>query len=173
MITTPADILGILFNDLADWCKLNRGVCILANGPANLYELLAAPASGWRLIIHWEGDTTANENVRSAAVVRNHLRFLLDGDLGPTAIPNVALVRQSASRMPFLSILAAVRARIISYRFPWLGPQNDRLIYLSCDDKVEIAGGAFFAAYNMLFDLYSNTQTAPETVILTPPAPSA
>lgn len=169
MITTPADILGALFDDLNEWTKANKGQCAISAGPDHLFQLLQDPPTGWRLILHWEGDENVNERVRGGNVVTNRFRFIVDGNLGPTAIPNIALVRWTAARTPLLDILSRVRARILSYRFAWLDAQNNRFIYTGSDDKVPLPDGLFLAAYNLSFALNSTIVLPDEEIIVTIP----
>lgn len=150
---TPADIVRAIFADLSDWCGQYKGVCGLTQNPYDLFEILKVSPSGWRITIHWEGDEPASESVRRGGVQRHRLRFILDGDLGPTAIPKIALIRETASRTPFLELLEHTRVHLRSYRFPWLSPPNDRMYDLGADDKVPLPDGMFLAAYNVSFGL--------------------
>ncbi len=164
MITSPADLLGMVFDDLTTWAKPRRGVVSLTQNPYDLLEMLGQRPSGWRLTLHWEGDEPADPRLRDVVVVDNRFRFVLDGDLGPTATPKLALIRETAARTPFLAVAAAVRKRVLSYRFPWLAEPNNRLRYDGTDDQIPLPGGGFLAAYNLRFRLYSKIETAEQTV---------
>lgn len=164
MITTPADILGVVYADLAEWAKSNRGQCVISSGPEDLFRLLQETPSAWRIILHWQGDENVNDRVRHGNVVKNSYRVIVDGNLGPSAIPNIALIRPVAARTPLLELLSAVRTRMLAYEFPWLDAQNNAFVYQSSDDKVPLPDGLFVAAYNLLFTLNSKI-AMPDQVI--------
>jgi hypothetical protein len=104
--------------------------------------------------MHWEGDDNPADNVRAGSVVENNLSIIIDGDLGMSINPDIELIRDSSSRTAFLGLLAALRARMLAYRFPWLSVPNNRLRYEGTDNRVEVPTGNL-AAYNMRFALYS------------------
>ena len=155
MSTTPADIIGLVYTDLAAWTAQNGGTASLTKHPYDLMEQLAHTPSGWRLILHWAGDKPASENVRDCNVVDNTFRVILTGDLGPTVIPSIALIRATAARTPFLAILDAVFQHVMAYRFVGLNPPNNRFWYRGADDNVPLPDGLALAAYNLCFLLRS------------------
>jgi len=155
MSTTPADIIGLVYTDLAAWAAQNGGTVSLTKNPYDLMELLAESPSGWRLILHWAGDKPASENVRDCNVVENTMRFIIHGNLGPTAIPKIALIRATAARSPLLALLDAVFQRVMAYRFVGLNPPNNRFWYRGADDNVPLPDGLALAAYNLSFMLRS------------------
>ncbi len=164
----PSDILRAIYTDLSSWCSQYKGVCGLTQNPYDLFEILKSSPSGWRLTIHWEGDAPASELVRRGGVLRHRFRFVLDGDLGPTAVPRIALIRETAARTPFLELLEQVRIHVRGYRFPWLTPPNDRMQDLGADDKVPLPDGLFLAAYNVSFDLFAPCAMPPAEILLRP-----
>lgn len=172
MNTTPAELLGLLYDDLQAWAEGNGGVCALSQSPSALLELLLERTSGWRLIVHWEGDEPADARVRSGPVLRNRFRLIVDGQLGPTATPRLTLVRERAGRAAFLAVVDAVRQRAMSYRFPWLAEPNNRLYYDGTDEKIPLGGDAYLAAYNLSFHLFSTMELPSETVDLSPREPA-
>ena len=155
MSTTPADILNLVFTDLNTWAGENGGVCRLTQNPFDLLEMMAEQPGGWRLIILWEGDDPSDPSVRGSSVVDNNFRFIVDGDLGPTMIPKVALIRETAARTPFLELLDAVRFRVMCYRFTGLSEPNNHFWYRGTDDNVPLPDGMLLAAYNLRFVLRS------------------
>jgi len=154
---TPAELVEMIYDDLSAWCAANKGVCSLTQNPYDLVEMMAAGRpSGWRLTIHWEGDEPASDRVRAGTVAKNHLRLILDGDLGPTVTPKIALIKATAARSSaFLALVDAVRQRAMAYKFSWLAEPNNRLWYKACDDNVPLPDGSALAAYNLRFDFYS------------------
>ena len=164
---SPAQILEAVYTDLDVWAKAHGGVCALSQ---NFYDLSAAlqhAPTGWRVTIHWEGDTPADESVRAGAVVKNNLLFVMDGDLGPTAVGRLGLVRPAAGgRLAFLDIVQSVRERVMAYQFGWLREPLNRFWYLGADDKTALPGDLFAAAYNLRFMVYSQMPMPTETVAL-------
>lgn len=170
--TTPAAIVRSIFEDLLTFAEQKGGVAAIARNPQNLVELLAEPPVAWRIILHWAGDVNADPDVRGGAVVDNKLYFILDGDLGMGADPSQDLVKDEGDTA-FLTILSAVRSRALSYRFPALGPQNNRLRYAGADDNVTLPEGYHLAAYNLQFHLFTVMEATSDIITLTPPAPAA
>jgi len=164
MTSTPADIVNMIFSDLEAWAKPQRGTVALTNSPYDLMGMFAEQPSGWRLTVYWEGDAPADPRVRDVVVVDNRFRIILDGNLGPTAIPKIALIRQTAARTPFLDLVSKVRARVMSYKFPWLSEPNNRCRYRGSDERVPLADGFAIAAYNLSFTLFSKIEQ-PETTV--------
>lgn len=168
MTTNPSDIVNMIYTDLVSWAATKRGVVALTNSPYDLLEMLAQRPNGWRLTIHWEGDLPAgNTSARDVRVVDNRIRFILDGDLGPTFVPKIALIRPTAARTPFLELVGAIRARVMAYRFDWLAEPNNRLRYTGTDDKVQLPDGFALAAYNLSFNLFSEIDNSATIINLT------
>ena len=165
--TTPATILALVYADLQPWAASLKGVVGLTQNPYDLFEILKNSPAGWRLTLHWEGRDPADERVRNSPVTLNHFRFVLDGDLGPTITPKIALFRSTPSRTPFLDLLDAVRLRVMAYKFPWLREPNNHFWWRGEDDQVPLPDGLFLAAYNLRFDLYSEMAMPTEDVELT------
>lgn len=162
--TNPAQVLGLIYDDLADWVTDNGGELHLTRSPFDLVELLADEPGSWRLTLHWEGDEPADPRVRDGAVVNNRIRVVVDGQLGMTATPMIALIKDTASRSSFLAVLDLVRQRLMAYRFPWLAEPNNRLRYRGTDDKLPLPDGMFVAAYNQTYEIFS-TMVIPTTAI--------
>lgn len=155
MSTTPAELIELVYDDMLTWAAANKGEVSLVQNPYELLEMLAHPPSGWRVCIHWEGDGPPDERVRNGSVALNRFRFIVDGALGPTMVPRIALIKSTASRTPFLTLVDAVRQRVMAYKFPWLTAPNDRFWWKGTDDKVPLPDGLWLAAYNCLFELHS------------------
>ena len=162
--TNPAQLVGLIYDDLAAWVLANGGEIHLTRSPFDLVELLADEPGSWRLTLHWEGDAPADDRVRECAVLRNRFRIVVDGNLGMTATPLIALIKATASRSPFLAVLDLVRQRVMAYRFAWLREPNNRPWYKGTDDKLPMPDGVFVAAYNQSYELLS-TMALPATPI--------
>ena len=152
---TPANLMARIYNDLSPWVTDNKGVCSLTQNPYDLLEMLSERPAGWRLTMHWEGDSPADESVRGSGVVRNAIRFIVDGDLGPTVTPKIALIKSTAVRAPFLDLVDAVRQRVMGFTFDWLRPPLNRPWYKGTDDKIPLPDGMYIAAYNVQVEIYS------------------
>ena len=170
--TTPGELMEAVYTDLASWAPTLGGTIYVTKSPFDLFEVISSPPAGWRLTMHFEGDVNPEEDVRDLEVVESTFRFIVDGDLGPSAIRNAGLFRSLGTRSPMLGLLQAVRFRVLSYRFAnWLGAPNDRFWYLGSDDKIPMPAGGFLAAYNVRFKLFSviSVPGSGETVTLTIP----
>jgi len=152
---TSAGLTAKLFNDLKLWVEENKGVCSLTQNPYDLLEMLSERPAGWRLTVHWEGDRPADDAVQAGPVVINSFRFVVDGDLGPTATPKIALIKQTGTRTPFLALVDAVRQRVLGFTFDWLRPPLNKPWYRGTDDNIPLPDGMTIAAYNLSFDIYS------------------
>lgn len=166
MRTTPADILNLIYSDLEEWAKPQRGMVSLTNNPYDLMNMFAEQPSGWRITVYWEGDAPADPRVRDVVVVENRFRIILDGNLGPTAVPKISLIRKTAARTPFLDLVSEVRKRVMAYQFPWLNEPNNRCRYRGADERVPLADGFAIAAYNLSFSLFSTIHQPEQTVEL-------
>lgn len=152
-MSTPADILSAIFEDLTAWVAPQGGTCALTQNPFDLLSMLTRPPSGWRLTIHWSGDQPSDQRDRQGAVVDSTFRFVVDGQLGPTAIPKIAMIQPSARRAPLMAILEAVRFHLACYRFNGLTPPNNALWYRGTNDAVPLPDGMSVAAWNLEFML--------------------
>jgi hypothetical protein len=157
MTTNPAQIISAIYRDLVEWARQRGGVCEIARNPQDLLKTLSEPPQAWRVILHWGGDENANENVRNSHVAKNNFYFILDGDLGLPVSPSEELLALEGDAA-MLAILSQLRVRILSYRFPWLSPQNDRMVYLRTDDNVTIPEGYHLVAFSMQFALLAPTE---------------
>lgn len=171
MNTTPADILRILYEDLAEWARGLGGAVLLTQNPYDLVtQMSETPTNGWRLTLHWEGDEPADQRVRSGPVVKNRFRLILSGTIGLTATPKIGLIQETATRTAFLALVDLIRQRVMSYRLPWLAEPNNRFYYGGTDDKVPLPDGLMAAAYNLSFSLFSTMELPTTPVDLAPTA---
>jgi hypothetical protein len=106
-------------------------------------------------LLHWQGETPAGTGTRRSPVVEHDLRLFVRANLGPTAKPNIALVRATAAcPNPFLDVVDSIRYRMLQYTFTGVNPPGDRMSYKGCQDTIAV-GGYMLAAYSMLFGIYS------------------
>lgn len=168
MTTNPAQIISAIYRDLVEWTKSAGGSCDIARNPQDLLQQLAEPPRTWRVLLHWAGDENANDNARSSNVSKNTFYFILDGDLGLSGAPGEDMIALEGNAA-FLAILSRLRVRILSYRFPWLSPQNDRMLYIRTDDNVTLPEGYHLAAFAMQFALYSPTEQPAALISLSIP----
>ena len=149
-----AAMLGAIYADLRGWAKEVRAEVELIHNPYRLLAVIGNTPTNWRLLIHWLGDSPQGSATPTAPVLDNRLMFIFHGDLGPTAEVNANLVKPTAARNhAFLEIKDALCERLDSYRFPWLRPPNNRMMYLACDDKLPLPDGTYLAAYNVQYKL--------------------
>lgn len=157
--TTPADLMLAIFNDLSQWAAQRRGTIHIARDLDDAITILANTPQGWLGVLHWQGDDPAGTGTRRSPVVDNNLRLFLRANLGPTAKPNIALVRATAaSPNPFLALINDVRYRMLQYTFPGVNPPGDRMSYKGAQDSIAV-GGYMLAAYSLLFGIWSVMST--------------
>jgi hypothetical protein len=167
-MSNPAEIMAVLYDDLTRWAASQGGVVSLTQNPFELLEMLRRPPNGWRLTLHWSGDQVTDPRVRTGGVVDNTFRLVIDGQLGPTAIPRIEIIRPGHRRTPMLALIEAVRYRLMQYRFAGLNPPNDGLWYRGTNDNVPLPDGISIAAWNVEFMLRTTKAqpTAEETINL-------
>jgi hypothetical protein len=153
--STPGDLLGALHADLARWAESRRGRVLVAKDLEHAVTLLGDTPSGWTGVLHWQGDDPAGTGTRRGNVVENNLRIYVRANLGPSAAPDIALIRPTAARPnPFLNLLAEVRTQMLRYRFAGVQPPGDRMSYKGTSDQAAV-GGYLVAVYSMLFGIWS------------------
>lgn len=167
---TTAQLVEMIYDDLAQFAAENGGRCYLTKNPFDLIKYLEEEPGAWRVTLHWEGDRNPDSRVQGGRVTRNSFRLIVDGKLGMSASPAIALIKETASRSPFLALLDLLRSRILSYQFPWLREPNNRAWYVATDDKLPLPDGLFIAAYNMEFYVYSVRAEPQSTIELQLPA---
>jgi hypothetical protein len=152
--STPADLMVAIHDDLSRWAAAQRGTIHLARDLDDAVTMLSNTPQGWLGVLHWQGETPAGTGTRRSPVVEHDLRIFLRANLGPTAKPNIALVRATAaSPTPFLDVVSQVRYRMLSYTFKGVNPPGDRLTYKGCQDTIPV-GGYMLAAFSLLFGVY-------------------
>jgi hypothetical protein len=174
MSATVLDLVALVravYEDMHGWAKGRGGSVVLAQNPQRLVDLLSAPAAGWRVIMHWAGAEQAGTNPPARGFAETHeFVFILDGQLAMSAEPGASLVRQEGTRLaPFLATLQEVNRRVLAYRFPWLGPRNDKFMFRDIRDNIPLSNGAFLAAYALRYSLFTPPAVAAdngETILL-------
>lgn len=152
--STPAAVMAAIYGDLSTWAAQQRGTIHIARDLEDAVSILSNTPQGWLGVLHWQGETPAGTGTRRSPVVEHDLRIFLRANLGPTAKPNIALVRQTAaSPTPFLDVVGAVRYRMLQYTFKGVNPPGDRMTYKGCQDTIPV-GGYMLAAYSLLFGVY-------------------
>jgi hypothetical protein len=128
---------------------LGGGTVSIAMDPFNVFELLAANPVGYRLILHWAGDS----NVADAYVplIRHKIEIIFGSNLGLTAKPDLALIQAVGARPPILSQVDAVRATVLGLQFP-SEPTGGILEYDGAETLVTPEGFPL-AAYKLTFGL--------------------
>jgi len=155
-VNSPADILDAIYQDFSVWAAQSKGrVHVARDLEAALALVAEAAPGGWTAVLHWQGEDTAGTGVRRGYVVEHNLRIFLQANLGPTAKPDMALIRATAARPnPFLGLVAQVRTRMLQYVFPGVRPPGDRLSYKGCSDQAGM-GGYLVAVYSLLFGVFA------------------
>jgi hypothetical protein len=167
-VNTPADILDAIYQDFSAWAAQDNGRVHVARDLDAALSLVADSApGGWTAVLHWQGEDPAGTGTRRGNVVEHNLRVFLQANLGPTAKPDIALIRATAARPnPFLDLVASVRTRMLCYVFPGVRPPGDRLSYKGCSDQVGM-GGYLVAVYSLLFGVYAPIEMPAENELIT------
>jgi hypothetical protein len=168
--STPAQLIDAIYTDLSAWAAGRRGKIHVAKDLENAVTLLGNSPAGWIGVLHWQGDEPAGSGTRRSPVMENNLRIFIRANLGPTAEPDIALIRTTAAcPNPILNLVEAVRTRMLSYTFPGVAAPGDRLSYKGCTDQAAV-GSYLMAVYSLLFGVWTVTRMpeADELIALAP-----
>ena len=153
--STPADLIDAIYSDLSKWAAERRGRIHVARDIEHAMTLIDNTPSGWTGVLHWQGDDPAGNGLRQSPVMENNLRLFVRANLGPTAQPDIALIRATAAcPNPMLDLVAQIRHRMLCYTFPGVPPPGDRLAYKGCTDQASV-GSYLVAVYSMLFGIWT------------------
>jgi hypothetical protein len=168
--TTPAQLINAIFTDFSAWAVQHRGRVHIARDIEHAMTLIDNTPSGWTGVLHWQGDDPAGTGTRRGPVMENNLRLFVRANLGPTAQPDIALIRATAAcPNPMLDLVAEIRTRMLCYTFPGVPVPGDRLSYKGCTDQASV-GSYLVAVYSMLFGIWTATRMpeADELIALAP-----
>jgi hypothetical protein len=116
---TITKILAALVFALKTWStNQNIGAQVtIARDPFHVLEILAASPEGFRLVVHWAGDTNISE-VDELPLSENELQVILSYNLGLTARPDMALLKGPQDRPSVLDQVDALRGFILGVQYP-------------------------------------------------------
>lgn len=114
----PDQLLKTLFDDLTLWGQSNKALVSIAQDPYHFLELLAEKPTGVRVVVHWDGDSNLTEHPLGGAICSERFKIGLTGNLGLTAKPSEALVKDSSTRVALLHLLSDLRDRVRGLVFP-------------------------------------------------------
>ena len=156
-------VLGGAYNDLQDFAAQNNGYVSIARDPWHVLELLVESPAGFRIVLHWAGDSELGGDPR-LPLVTNNIEIIVSYNLGLTAVPDISLISAQASGRPaLLDLVDQVRERVLSQEWP-ADITYGIAQYQSCE-PVTLPDGMPLAAYRLRFGIdaaiteYSPTNT--------------
>jgi hypothetical protein len=115
----PDQLIAHLLADLTPWVKGRKGEILVAAEPYHLLELLAEKPTGFRIVLHWDGDTNSQEHADGAAYLANAFSLGLTCARGLTIRPMDRLHTRGADGSPaLLQLVALLRHRVRSLAWP-------------------------------------------------------
>jgi hypothetical protein len=161
----PDLLLEAMRADLASWATGENGTVHVAKDPLAVLTLLAETPSGFRVIIHLEGD--ANERPEMPApVVKYSLKIQVSANMGLSASPDLAITQATANRPALLRLAGLVRKRVMSWRLPEASVHKGR-VYYDGFGPVTLPDGLPLAAYELDFHFRAPITAAESTVEIT------
>jgi hypothetical protein len=115
---TPDALLTELRADLEPWVRAKKGDLSIARDPYHFLELLAESPSGFRVVLHWDGEANPGDDAQAGVFATQRISAGVTANLGLTAKPGEALHKPTANRAALLRLLADVRERLRSYVWP-------------------------------------------------------
>jgi hypothetical protein len=168
--STPAQLVDAIFTDFSKWAAERRGRVHVARDIEHAMTLIDNTPAGWTAVLHWQGDDPAGTGTRRSPVMENNLRLFVRANLGPSAQPDIALIRVTAAcPNPMLDLVEEIRTRMLCYTFPGVAAPGDRLSYKGCTDQASV-GSYLVAVYSLLFGIWTVTRMpeADELIALAP-----
>lgn len=147
---SPADLLKLAHDDLADYATAAGARLVVAPDPLLPLEMLLDGPAGLLIALHWAGEHPAAEQMDNLAVVTHKLVATVGHKLPPTAKPNLGLMETLGERAALLKRVADVRGRIFSLLMP--AEVTDRQWRYAGTEPVDLAGNPL-AAYRISFEL--------------------
>lgn len=153
----PDRLLALLIEDLTPWMAEWKGQLTVASDPWNFLELLSEKPTGWRGVLHWEGDDNLMEHPANGCFVANRFSFGVTCQKGLTLRPEERLYKKAADGTPaLLRLVALARARIRS--FAWPADVSERAcLYKGCDPLI-LPDGTPLMGYRLRFTLTAHPQ---------------
>lgn len=148
----PDELLNLLHTDLTPWMLEAKGHLSVAADPWNFLELLAEKPTGWRGVLHWDGDDNRQDTPQQGCLLENRFSFGVTCQKGLTLAPETKLFRPGPDGAPaLLRLVAAARLRIRSYAFP--GGVSFRYVNYRGADPVTLPDGTPLMGYRLRFQL--------------------
>lgn len=149
---TPDSLLSELRTELEPWVRAKKGDFSVARDPYHFLELLAESPAGFRVVLHWDGETNPGDDAQAGCFPAQKISLGLTANLGLTAKPDESLHKASAARPALLRLLADVRDRMRGYTFP--DETTARFILYKGAEAIVLPDSAIpLAGYRLNFEL--------------------
>lgn len=152
----PDQLLDLLVQDLTPWMAEMKGTLSVASDPWNFLDLLSQSPSGWRGVLHFEGDDNRQEHVDEGCFLNYRFSFGITAQKGLTVRPEERLYKSTAEIPAITRLLAAARLRIRSLAFP--ADVSQRLVkYTGCSPAI-LPDGTPLLGYVLRFELIAHPE---------------
>ncbi len=151
--------------DLDSWVSAQGGKCFTAKDPLDVLTLLAETPSGFRVILHLDGDRNQQPDM-PAPVPLYTLKVQVSANMGLSSRADLAVSQATANRPALLRLVGLVRKRVMSWRLPEASVHKGR-VYYDGFGPVTLPDGLPLAAYEIDFHFRAVMTAAEETVAIT------
>ena len=148
---TPAAILTTLKTSLEAYLAPKKGKLFLARDPFDALSLLAESPAGFRVILHWAGDSPMGDDGAEDGVVLAHVELILSHNVGLTLVKGANLITARAGQQPLYELVSQVRAHLRAIEWPD-EVSFGSFFYRGCE-SVFTPDGVPLDAYKLRFDL--------------------
>jgi hypothetical protein len=115
---SPSDIISMLQTHLTPYVQAKGGYVSIADDDLNLLEILTESPKGFRVILHWNGDTPDPDQGDLDGIADQHLEVIVTQAKGLRAKPGQELITGRAGQQPLYVLVSQIRARVRAYHWP-------------------------------------------------------
>lgn len=160
-------LLAPLVTDLTAWVATQNGTFYFSSDPLDTLSLLSEAPVGHRVIIQYESDEAygGSRPGYPTPVLRTTLKVVVSMNPGLQIVRDKPVITSTASRASLMNVIAALRSRLMSYRWDTNLIEQGALAYESTT-PYSMAEYLPFAAYEMRFYFMHTTPMPTSTVNL-------
>jgi len=145
---TPDQMLRVIASDLRAWPRIADYTVRACEDAADALGLLCDGDSGGRIILRWAGDQAYGGAVPHGDIAVSRLSVVMTRGQSLSVEPGQT---ELAGDFPFLAALAALRARILSYRI--IGDATEGFFRYVGSAPVSLPDGLPIRAYEITFSI--------------------